>query len=96
MLGKRCAWPFLSGRVVNVCVWQALRLSDPQKQGYILRWPILGSRFNMRDYQSVAMIIDDIETILETTLQDSLSISRQAYKVFFLSSHGLSCIFNNI
>ena len=42
------------------------------------------------------MIIDDIETILEATLQDSLNISRQAYKVFSPSGHGLSCIFNNI
>ncbi|KAH9992981.1 nucleus protein [Russula compacta] len=59
---------------------KALRLADPQKQGYIVRWPIWGSRFNMRDYSSVAMIIDDIETILETSLQGSLGISRQEYK----------------
>jgi actin-related protein 8 len=61
---------------------QALRLADPEKQGYIVRWPfIMGSRFNTRDYTSNAMIIDDIETILETSLQDSLGISRREYKV---------------
>ena len=67
-----------------ILCWQALRLADPEKQGYIVRWPILGSRFNTRDYPSVALIVDDIETILETSLQDSFGISRRAYKVFFL------------
>ena len=31
------------------------------------------------------MIIDDIETILETSLQNSLDINRREYKVSFLS-----------
>ncbi|KAI9440349.1 hypothetical protein H4582DRAFT_1936346 [Lactarius indigo] len=59
---------------------KALRLADPEKQGYIVRWPIMGSRFNTRDYPSIAMIIDDIETILETSLQGSFGISRSEYK----------------
>ena len=42
------------------------------------------------------MIIDDIETILETSLQDSLGISRQEYKVSFLSGHGSAYILKNI
>ena len=41
----------------------------------------MGSKFNARDYTSTAMIIDDIETILETSLQDSFDISRREYKV---------------
>ena len=60
---------------------QALRLADPEKQGYIVRWPLMGSKFNARDYPSTAMIIDDIETILETNLQGSFGISRREYKV---------------
>lgn len=46
-----------------------------------MRWPIWGSRFNTRDYPSNAMIIDDIETILEISLQISLNINRREYKV---------------
>ncbi len=41
----------------------------------------MGSKFNARDYPSTAMIIDDIETILETNLQGSFGISRREYKV---------------
>jgi len=48
-----------------------------------VRWPILGSKFNTRDYPSVALILDDIETILETSLQDSFGISAREYKVSF-------------
>jgi hypothetical protein len=60
-----------------------------------VRWPIWGSRFNTRDYPSTAMIIDDIETILETSLQDSLGINRREYKVSFLSGHGCAYILKN-
>jgi hypothetical protein len=41
----------------------------------------MGSKFNARDYPSTAMIIDDIETILETSLEGSFNISRREYKV---------------
>ena len=47
----------------------------------------MGSKFNARDYPSTAMIIDDIETILETTLEGSFSISRREYKVGISSLH---------
>ncbi len=60
---------------------QALRLADPEKQGYVVRWPIMGSKFNARDYPSTAMIIDDVETILETNLQSLFNITRREYKV---------------
>ncbi|KAH9975732.1 hypothetical protein BGW80DRAFT_1436314 [Lactifluus volemus] len=59
---------------------KALRLADPERQGYVVRWPIKGSRFNTRDYTSIAVVIDDIETILETSLKDSLGISHRDYK----------------
>ena len=41
----------------------------------------MGAKFNARDYPSIAMIIDDIETILETSLQDSFDITRREFKV---------------
>jgi hypothetical protein len=93
MLGRRCAsWLFPSEGFFDSVVWQALRLADPEKQGYVVRWPIRGSRFNTRNYPSTAMIIDDIETILETSLQGSLGINRREYKVSFLSGHGCAYI----
>lgn len=77
---------------------QALRLADPEKQGYIVRWPLMGSKFNARDYPSTAMIIDDIETILETTLESSFSVSRREYKVgnLFPSCHRRGRILSHI
>ncbi|KAI6164647.1 hypothetical protein EDD17DRAFT_1561775 [Pisolithus thermaeus] len=47
---------------------QVLRISDPRKLGYSVRWPIHGHNFNTRDYPSVQMILDDIETIISTAL----------------------------
>ena len=57
----------------------------------------MGSKFNARDYPSTAMTIDDIETILETTLEGSFSISRREYKVGNLSArHGHAHILSHI
>ncbi|EGN96670.1 hypothetical protein SERLA73DRAFT_111324 [Serpula lacrymans var. lacrymans S7.3] len=57
-----------------------LRLADPQRLNYAVRWPIHGTHFNTRDYPSVQMILDDIEEILRCILQDKFSIERQDYK----------------
>jgi hypothetical protein len=56
----------------------------------------MGSRFNTRDYTSNAMIIDDIETILETSLQDSLSIGRREYKVPLYSGSRRIYVLNSV
>ncbi|KAI0272353.1 hypothetical protein BC834DRAFT_856390 [Gloeopeniophorella convolvens] len=61
---------------------KALRLADPEKQGFVVRWPFMNGRFNTRDYASNAMAIDDVETILETNLLESLGIQRRGYKDF--------------
>ncbi|KDQ61367.1 hypothetical protein JAAARDRAFT_203897 [Jaapia argillacea MUCL 33604] len=57
-----------------------LRLSDPQRLGYAVRWPIYGTRFNTRDYPSPQMILDDIETILRVTLNEKFNLDSQSFK----------------
>ncbi|KAI0772590.1 actin-like ATPase domain-containing protein [Irpex lacteus] len=59
---------------------KALRLADPEGQGYVLRWPISGGNFNTRDYPSNQLILIDIETIISTTLLEKLNITPNAYK----------------
>ncbi|KAF9240697.1 hypothetical protein BU15DRAFT_87583 [Melanogaster broomeanus] len=61
---------------------QALQISNPQALNYTVRWPIHGQNFNSRDYPSVQMILDDIETIISTVLEDKLSIKRGEFKNF--------------
>ena len=60
---------------------KALRLSDPQAQGYVLRWPIYGGNFNTRDYSTNQEILSDIETIIGDTLLEKLNIKARQYKV---------------
>lgn len=59
---------------------QVLRISDPRKLGYSVRWPIHGHNFNTRDYPSVQMILDDIETIISTALFEKYKLTRGDYK----------------
>ncbi|VDB94262.1 unnamed protein product [Peniophora sp. CBMAI 1063] len=58
----------------------ALRLADPQKMGFTLRWPIFGNRFNTRDYPDKRVISDDLDTIIATTLSEKLGIERRDFK----------------
>ena len=67
--------------VLNDPAPQALRLSDPQELGYVIRWPIYGGNFNTRDYPTNSLILSDIETIIGETLKDKFNISQRQYKV---------------
>ncbi|KAF9269156.1 actin-related protein [Marasmius fiardii PR-910] len=58
---------------------KALRLADPAASGYVVRWPIYGPNFNIRDYSSKQMVLNDIETILRATLRDRLRIEPRDY-----------------
>ncbi|TFK39862.1 nucleus protein [Crucibulum laeve] len=58
----------------------ALRISDPFKSNYVVRWPIYGSNFNTRDYSSVQFVLADLEAIIEATLKDRLNIEAVDYK----------------
>ncbi|KAF8555987.1 actin-like ATPase domain-containing protein [Imleria badia] len=59
---------------------KALRISDPQALNYTVRWPIHGPNFNSRDYPSVQMILDDVETIISHVLEEKLDIKRRDFK----------------
>uniref|UniRef100_A0A0W0G785 Uncharacterized protein n=1 Tax=Moniliophthora roreri TaxID=221103 RepID=A0A0W0G785_MONRR len=61
---------------------KALRLADPQNSNYVVRWPIYGSNFNTRDYSSIQMILNDMETILRNTLKDKLGIEPKDYSKY--------------
>ncbi|KAF8916271.1 hypothetical protein CPB85DRAFT_1290585 [Mucidula mucida] len=61
---------------------KALRIADPERAGYVVRWPIHGSNFNTRDYTSFRTILGDIEAILRHTLKDKLNIHPRDYKNF--------------
>ena len=58
----------------------ALRLADPEKMGYAVRWPIYGGNFNTRDYPSMQVVYNDIETILREALKEK-GIEPSTYKV---------------
>jgi hypothetical protein len=60
---------------------QALQLGDPQRSGYVVRWPIYGTQFNTRDYPSLQVIINDLELILRSALQEKLGIYPRDYEV---------------
>jgi actin-related protein 8 len=57
-----------------------LRLSDPQRLGYAVRWPIHGAKFNTRDYPSLQVILSDIETIIRSTLKEKLDVDVRDYQ----------------
>ncbi|TFY69107.1 hypothetical protein EVJ58_g619 [Rhodofomes roseus] len=59
---------------------QALRIADPLAQGYAVRWPMYSGKFNTRDYPSNALILSDIETIIQSTLKERLDIEAKSYQ----------------
>ncbi|PBK72447.1 actin-related protein [Armillaria solidipes] len=61
---------------------KALRIADPQRAGYSVKWPIYGPNFNTRDYSSLRVLMGDIETILRHTLRDKLNINPRDYGMF--------------
>ncbi|KAI0078726.1 actin-like ATPase domain-containing protein [Panus rudis PR-1116 ss-1] len=61
---------------------EALRLSDPSSLGYVIRWPIYGRTFNDKGYPSHQLVLEDIETILRTTLKEKLGIDEHTYKEY--------------
>ncbi|KAF8745459.1 hypothetical protein AX14_008889 [Amanita brunnescens Koide BX004] len=65
----------------NVLIGErALRLAEPEKAGFLLRWPIYGHNFNTRDYGSIQENLSDIETLLRQTLQENMSIQPADYQ----------------
>ncbi|KAE9399555.1 actin-like ATPase domain-containing protein [Gymnopus androsaceus JB14] len=61
---------------------KALRLADPQSSNFLVRWPISGSNFNIRDYPSLQVLLSDVETLLRFTLEEKFKIGTKDYKDF--------------
>ncbi|KAI0676080.1 actin-like ATPase domain-containing protein [Trametes maxima] len=59
----------------------ALRIANPEEMGYVVRWPIYGGNFNTRDYPSLQVAYNDIETILREALKQK-GIEPSAYKEY--------------
>ncbi|KAI0630868.1 actin-like ATPase domain-containing protein [Trametes polyzona] len=57
----------------------ALRIADPESMGYVVRWPIYGGNFNTRDYPSMQVVYNDIETIFREALKQK-GIEPSTYK----------------
>jgi len=62
---------------------QALRIADPQRAGYTVRWPICGPNFNLRDYPSLQVVLSDIEFLIRKTLKDKFRLDPKDFKVGF-------------
>ncbi|KAJ3721126.1 actin-related protein [Lentinula raphanica] len=61
---------------------KALRLADAKSSNFQVRWPIYGSNFNTRDYSSLQVLLNDIETLLRHTLQERFAIEPRDYSNF--------------
>lgn len=45
-----------------------------------MRWPIYGSNFNTRDYNSVQLVLSDLEVLIEDALRERFGITRESFK----------------
>ncbi|KZP01605.1 actin-like ATPase domain-containing protein [Calocera viscosa TUFC12733] len=59
---------------------RALDLPDPAAAGYELHWPFYGTMFNLKEYDDLAILLNDIETLLEGAIGDALHIHPRSYK----------------
>ncbi|KIJ55715.1 hypothetical protein M422DRAFT_151102 [Sphaerobolus stellatus SS14] len=59
-----------------------LKMADPHKIGYTVRWPFHGGRFNFADYGNLGQqaLLNDIETIWRMMLRDMLKIKPETFK----------------
>ncbi|KIK08875.1 hypothetical protein K443DRAFT_655462 [Laccaria amethystina LaAM-08-1] len=58
----------------------ALQIADPHLSNYAVRWPILASNFNTKDYRSIQANLSDLEALIQYTLWDRLNITSTDYK----------------
>jgi actin-related protein 8 len=61
----------------------ALKIPEPKKMGYLVRWPIYGHDFNTAQYNSVQLILSDIEAVIQHALQQpSLDVQPKDYSSY--------------
>lgn len=95
-IDETCSEDVLVGEKVSVVLLrndkvlsfvQALRIADPHLSNYAVRWPILASNFNTKDYQSIQANLSDLEALIRHTLWDRMNISFTDYKVRHQRTH---------
>jgi actin-related protein 8 len=60
---------------------RALRLPEPEKAGYAVRWPIKRGRLNKEGYRSMRELAGDIQDIWTIVFRDELGIEPKQLKV---------------
>ncbi|KIY53353.1 actin-like ATPase domain-containing protein [Fistulina hepatica ATCC 64428] len=61
---------------------KALSLPEPEKFGYVVRWPIRGASLNTTDYPSIQLLLSDIEALLEDVLTQNLGVPPKDYRSY--------------
>ncbi|PFH51828.1 hypothetical protein AMATHDRAFT_74707 [Amanita thiersii Skay4041] len=64
----------------STCTENTFLLADPEKAGYLVRWPIYGSNFNTRDYASIQENLSDIDILIRHTLEEKMNVGPRDYK----------------
>jgi actin-related protein 8 len=59
----------------------ALRLVEPERAGYAVRWPIKRGRLNKEGYRSMQELAGDIQELWTIVLRDELGIQLEELKV---------------
>ena len=69
-----------------LCMPQALKIANPEEQGFSLRWPISRGTFNTENYNSAEEVVSDIQDILTSILSVDFEIPVETFKVSLYSS----------
>jgi actin-related protein 8 len=74
-------WTDTSGNEPFFVGETAMRIVDPEKAGYALRWPIKRGRLNKEGYRSIRELTGDVQDIWTTVLRDELEIDPKQFSV---------------
>lgn len=58
----------------------ALRLDDPDGNGWQLRWPFSSGNFDARGYRSAKELLSDVQAILTDAIESKCEISRKSFE----------------
>jgi actin-related protein 8 len=83
---KVCIATSLLIRLRPTSLREVFRIADPAKSGYQIRWPFYGNHFNTRHYESLQVVLNDVQVMWETMIAQELRIDRKTFKVSPLDS----------
>ncbi|KZT50507.1 actin-like ATPase domain-containing protein [Calocera cornea HHB12733] len=73
-------WTVLKPGEKYIVGQRALGLQDPAAAGFELHWPFYGTMFNVKDYDDLAILLNDVETLWEEAIKQALNIHRRSFK----------------